>query len=94
MRLETLEQKVEKVREVLGDIDLNFYAVNIWEDVVKLQGVLAQETKEKVEEAGFELVRSFRGGDGAIYYSWHKDGVEITLHTLPKEEGQDEVQDL
>jgi len=94
MRLETLEQKVRTVKEVLGDINFEFYATNIWEDVVRLQGVLVQRVREEVEKAGFELVRSFRGGDGAMYYSWRKDGVEITLHTLPKEERQDEVQDL
>ena len=94
MKLEALEQKIKRVREVLGNIDLDFYATNIWEDVVKLQGVLAQETKEKIEKAGFELVRSFKGGDGTIYYTWGKDGVEITLHTLSKGERQNEIQDL
>ena len=93
MRLETLEQKVRTVREVLGNIDFDFYATNIWEDVVRLQGVLVQEVREEIERAGFELVRSFRGGDRTTYYIWRKDGVEIALHTLPKEEG-DEVQDL
>jgi len=86
MRIRELKEKVRETEKVLGDLNLDFYVSNIWENEVVLQGFLSQEARRDIEKAGFVLVRTFRT-DGATFYTWQKDGIRITLHTQKQEEG-------
>jgi len=81
MKLEEVEQKIKRVKEVFKGVDFDPYVVNVWGWVTELQGILTTEVKDQIEKAGFKLVGSFTGKDGVEYYYWRKGDIKITLHT-------------
>mgnify|MGYP000394965729 CR=1 FL=1 len=82
MTFEEIREKIKKAEEELRGIDFYPYVVNVWDNIVKPQGVLVPEVRDRIEAKGFEMVHSFRGDDRDItYYVWRKGDIEITLHT-------------